>query len=98
MGACAAFNAAFYANEARSITSFSMPIKSNRRVSTGPDPAAKNGAASPKTSMIPLELGTVEQNPEQISKLPAPSLAPLALEPLGKNLQLLGRRRSVQGR
>ena len=86
MGACAAFNAGFYADEARSITSFSMPIKSNRSVSTARDPAAKNGAPSPQTSVIPLELGTVEQYPEQISKLPAPGLGTLALESLGKNL------------
>lgn len=91
MGACAAgacavfcsflrnpnenYNQLFYADKVQSVSFYPSRL----------DPM-NQAFWNLERSMIPLELGTVEQDPEQISKLPAPGLATLALEPLGKNL------------
>ena len=86
MGACAVFcsflrnpdkkyNQLFYADKVQSVSFYPSRLDPMDLASRGPE-----------RSMIPLELGTVEQDPEQISKLPAPCLVTLTLEPLGKNL------------
>lgn len=69
------YNQLFYADKVQSVSFYPSRL----------DPM-NQASWNPETSMIPLELGTVEQDPEQISKLPAPGLATLAVEPLGKNL------------
>jgi hypothetical protein len=72
MGACAAgacaefrsffcnptekYNQLFYADKVQSVSFYPSRLDPTNQASRGPE-----------TSMIPLELGTVEQDPEQIS-------------------------------